>query len=146
MKKTADFLRIALSIANIIVYTALLILIAIVCCLAMTLVDGVIRPGYVPKSVIKICLFLLLRQVWKNEIQERKPLKGNADGKDALSKTAEGRQTHGQGTSVIRRYSHRQQHQYQWQDNCKKQHLTASATAFNRISEFSNSSFATIIR
>ena len=40
--------------------TLILVLIGIVCCLAMTLVDGVIRPGYIPKSAIKICLFLLL--------------------------------------------------------------------------------------
>jgi len=40
--------------------TLILVLIGIVCCLAMTLVDGIIRPGYIPKSAIKICLFLLL--------------------------------------------------------------------------------------
>lgn len=38
--------------------TAWVIGIALVCCLAMALVDGVLRPGYAVKSVIKIALFL----------------------------------------------------------------------------------------
>ena len=40
--------------------TSILILCAILCCGAMALVDGVIRPGYAVKSAIKISLFLLL--------------------------------------------------------------------------------------
>ena len=31
-----------------------------ICCLAMALVDGVLRPGYAVKSAIKIALFLLI--------------------------------------------------------------------------------------
>lgn len=38
----------------------ILILTALLCCGAMTLVDGVLQPGYVIKSGIKIVLFLLL--------------------------------------------------------------------------------------
>lgn len=38
--------------------TAWVIGIALVCCLAMALVDGVLRPSYAVKSVIKIALFL----------------------------------------------------------------------------------------
>ncbi len=37
-----------------------LIAVALLCCAAMTLVDGVLRPGYGVKSAIKIALFLLL--------------------------------------------------------------------------------------
>ena len=45
--------------------------IGILCCAAMALVDGVIRPGYVIKSVIKITLFLglpLLVALWQREL------------------------------------------------------------------------------
>ena len=39
-------------------YTLLVILTALLCCLFMALVDGVLRPGYAVKSAIKITLFL----------------------------------------------------------------------------------------
>ena len=34
--------------------------VTILCCLAMAFVDGVLRPGYAPKSAIKIVVFLLI--------------------------------------------------------------------------------------
>ena len=34
--------------------------VAILCCIAMALVDGILRPGYAVKSAIKIALFLLI--------------------------------------------------------------------------------------
>ena len=37
-----------------------LVSVALLCCTVMTLVDGVIRPGYAVKSAIKVVLFLLL--------------------------------------------------------------------------------------
>lgn len=36
------------------------ILSVILCCIAMSIVDGVIRPGYAVKSAVKIALFLLI--------------------------------------------------------------------------------------
>ena len=40
--------------------TILVLIVTIICCLAMALVDGVIRPGYAVKSAIKIALFMLI--------------------------------------------------------------------------------------
>ena len=40
--------------------TILVLSVTIICCLAMALVDGVLRPGYAVKSVIKIALFMLI--------------------------------------------------------------------------------------
>lgn len=40
--------------------TTALILTAVVCCAVMAFVDGVLRPGYLPKSAIKLTLFLLV--------------------------------------------------------------------------------------
>lgn len=40
--------------------TVLVITVAVLCCLVMALVDGVIRPGYAPKSVIKIAMFMIV--------------------------------------------------------------------------------------
>ena len=37
-----------------------LVAVALLCCAVMTLVDGVIRPGYAVKSAVKVALFLLL--------------------------------------------------------------------------------------
>ena len=38
----------------------MLLTVGLACSLAMAWVDGVLQPGYVPKSAIKICLFFLL--------------------------------------------------------------------------------------
>ena len=38
----------------------LIFAVAILCCLAMALVDGVLRPGYAVKSAIKIALFMVI--------------------------------------------------------------------------------------
>ena len=38
----------------------LVLTVTIICCLAMALVDGVLRPGYAVKSAIKIALFMLI--------------------------------------------------------------------------------------
>ena len=40
--------------------TILVLIVTIICCLAMALVDGVLRPGYAIKSAIKIALFMLI--------------------------------------------------------------------------------------
>ena len=40
--------------------TIIVLIVTVICCLAMALVDGVIRPGYAVKSVIKIALFMLI--------------------------------------------------------------------------------------
>ena len=40
--------------------TILVLSVTILCCLAMALVDGVLRPGYAVKSAIKVSLFLLI--------------------------------------------------------------------------------------
>lgn len=40
--------------------TILVIAVTVICCLAMALVDGVIRPSYEIKSAIKIALFMLI--------------------------------------------------------------------------------------
>ena len=40
--------------------TVLVLSVTIICCLMMALVDGVLRPGYVVKSAIKITLFMLI--------------------------------------------------------------------------------------
>ena len=40
--------------------TILILIVTIICCLAMALVDGVLRPGYAIKSAIKIALFMLI--------------------------------------------------------------------------------------
>ena len=40
--------------------TILVLIVTIICCLAMALVDGVLRPGYAVKSAIKIALFMLI--------------------------------------------------------------------------------------
>ncbi len=40
--------------------TILVLIVTVICCLAMALVDGVIRPGYAVKSAIKIALFMLI--------------------------------------------------------------------------------------
>ena len=40
--------------------TTLILLVTVICCLAMALVDGVLRPGYAVKSAIKIALFMLI--------------------------------------------------------------------------------------
>ena len=40
--------------------TIIVLIVMIICCLAMALVDGVIRPGYAVKSAIKIALFMLI--------------------------------------------------------------------------------------
>ena len=40
--------------------TILVLIVTIICCLAMALVDGVLRPGYAIKSTIKIALFMLI--------------------------------------------------------------------------------------
>ena len=40
--------------------TILVLIVTIICCLAMALVDGVLRPGYAIKSAIKIALFILI--------------------------------------------------------------------------------------
>jgi len=39
--------------------TAALIAVALLCCAAMALIDGVIHPGYAAKSLVKLSLFLL---------------------------------------------------------------------------------------
>ena len=36
--------------------TILVLIVTIICCLAMALVDGVLRPGYAIKSAIKLCM------------------------------------------------------------------------------------------
>ena len=38
----------------------LVLSVAVLCCVAMALVDGILRPGYAVKSAIKIALFLLV--------------------------------------------------------------------------------------
>ena len=38
----------------------LVLIVASVCCLTMALVDGVICPGYMVKSAIKIALFMIV--------------------------------------------------------------------------------------
>ena len=40
--------------------TTLVLFVTVICCLAMALVDGVLRPGYAVKSAIKIALFMLI--------------------------------------------------------------------------------------
>ena len=40
--------------------TILILTVTVICCLAMALVDGVLRPGYAVKSAIKIALFMLI--------------------------------------------------------------------------------------
>ena len=40
--------------------TVLVLSVTIICCLMMALVDGVLHPGYVVKSAIKIALFMLI--------------------------------------------------------------------------------------
>lgn len=40
--------------------TIIVLIVTVICCLAMALVDGVIRPGYAVKSAIKIALFMLI--------------------------------------------------------------------------------------
>ena len=40
--------------------TILVLIVTIICCLAMALVDGVLRPGDAVKSAIKIALFMLI--------------------------------------------------------------------------------------
>ena len=40
--------------------TIIVLIVTVICCLAMALVDGVIRPGYAIKSAIKIALFMLI--------------------------------------------------------------------------------------
>ena len=40
--------------------TILVLIVTIICCLAMAMVDGVLRPGYATKSAIKIALFMLI--------------------------------------------------------------------------------------
>ena len=40
--------------------TILVLIVTVICCLAMALVDGVLRPGYAVKSAIKIALFMLI--------------------------------------------------------------------------------------
>ena len=40
--------------------TILILSVTVICCLMMALVDGVLRPGYVVKSAIKITLFMLI--------------------------------------------------------------------------------------
>lgn len=40
--------------------TILVLSVTILCCLAMALVDGVLRPGYVVKSAIKVAMFMLV--------------------------------------------------------------------------------------
>lgn len=38
----------------------LVITVTVICCLAMALVDGVLRPGYAVKSAIKLAMFMLI--------------------------------------------------------------------------------------
>ena len=40
--------------------TRIVLIVTVICCLAMALIDGVIRPGYAVKSAIKIALFMLI--------------------------------------------------------------------------------------
>ena len=40
--------------------TIIVFIVTVICCLAMALVDGVLRPGYAVKSAIKIALFMLI--------------------------------------------------------------------------------------
>ena len=40
--------------------TIIVLIVTVICCLAMALIDGVIRPGYAVKSAIKIALFMLI--------------------------------------------------------------------------------------
>ena len=40
--------------------TILVLAVTVLCCVAMALVDGVLRPGYAVKSVIKIAVFMLV--------------------------------------------------------------------------------------
>ena len=40
--------------------TLLVLAVTVICCLTMALVDGVLRPGYVVKSAIKIAVFMLV--------------------------------------------------------------------------------------
>ena len=40
--------------------TIIVLIVTVICCLAMALVDGVLRPGYAIKSAIKIALFMLI--------------------------------------------------------------------------------------
>ncbi len=40
--------------------TLLILTVTVICCLAMALVDGVLRPGYAVKSAIKLALFMLI--------------------------------------------------------------------------------------
>ena len=38
----------------------LVLIVAVICCVAMALVDGVLRPGYAVKSAIKVALLMLI--------------------------------------------------------------------------------------
>ncbi|MBQ8359891.1 MAG: CPBP family intramembrane metalloprotease, partial [Oscillospiraceae bacterium] len=38
----------------------LVLIVTVICCVAMALVDGVIRPGYAVKSAIKVAIFMLI--------------------------------------------------------------------------------------
>ena len=40
--------------------TILVLAVTVLCCVAMGLVDGVLRPGYAVKSAIKIAVFMLI--------------------------------------------------------------------------------------
>ena len=40
--------------------TILVLSVTVICCLAMALVDGVLRPGYAVKSAIKVAMFMLI--------------------------------------------------------------------------------------